>query len=165
MLKEEVVGILNPMGNIEIIEFFDYNCIHCKKEAKVIKEFLKLRKDVKVILRPIPILGQKSMYATQIGNAILFYEPEKFLKYFDSLMSDFGTSTDPIYDAIKASGISTEKIKEILEKNKVEIHNMIKRDANLADINGVRGTPAFIINGELLPGAISIDVLNRKIAK
>lgn len=161
--KDEKLAILNPNGKIEIIEFFDYNCGHCKREARVIKEFLRNRKDVRVVLRPIPILGQSSMYATQIGHGIMISEPDKYFKYFDSIMNDFGGSDDPIYQAIKDSGVDTEKLKNILETNKDEISTMIKNNAELADIFGVQGTPAFIINGELIPGAVGIEILNTAI--
>ena len=161
--KDEKLAILNPDGEIEIIEFFDYNCGHCKREAKVIKEFLKNRKDVKLILRPIPILGRASVYATQIGHAIMISEPDKYFKYYDSLMNNFGGDGDPIYEAIKDSGVNIEKLKNVLETNKDDISEMIKRDAELADRFGVQGTPAFVINGKLIPGTISLEELNSKI--
>ncbi len=160
--KDEKLAILNPDGKIEIMEFFDYNCGHCKRESKVVKEFLKNRKDVRLVLRPIPILGQASMYATQIGHGIMISEPDKYFKYYDSIMNNFGGSDDPIYEAIKDSGVDIEKLKSTLETNKDEISEMIKRDAELADSLGVQGTPAFIVNGELIPGAVGIDVLNEK---
>lgn len=162
MKQDQKIAVLNPSGKIEIIEFFDYNCIHCKREYKVIEELIKLRKDIRVVLRPIPILGKESMNATQIGNVILFLDPAKYLKYLTSIMKDFGTSSDPIHDAIKASGVSVEIIKNTLENNSKEIREMIKRDADLADKYGVQGTPAFVINGEVLEGETSLEELNRR---
>lgn len=161
-IKEEKLPILNPTGKIEIVEFFDYNCGHCKREAKVVDELLKNRKDVKVILRPIVILGQPSMYATQIGHAILLVEPDSYIKYFKSLMNNFDRDGDPIFRAINDSGVNVEKIKETLENKKDEISNMIKRDAELAEKLGIQGTPTFVINGEVIPGALSLEELNLK---
>ena len=160
--EKENHATLNPNGTIEIIEFFDYNCGHCKMESKVIEQLLGLRKDIKVVLKPIPILGQASLYATQIGHAILLAEPEKYLKYFHTLMNDFGDSDNPILNAIKESGADLEKIKKALNEKSTEIGKMIKKDIELADKNGVEGTPAFIINGELIPGAVQLEVLNKK---
>ncbi len=160
--QKENIAVLNPNGTIEITEFFDYNCGHCKRESKVIDQLLKLRKDIKIVLRPIPILGQSSLYATQIGHAILLAEPDKYFKYFDTLMKDFGGSDDPIYNAIKESKVDVEKVKNTLKEKDKEIGDMIKRDIELADKNGVQGTPAFIINGELIPGAVDLEVLNEK---
>jgi len=161
-LKDEKVAILNPNGTIEVIEFFDYNCGHCKRESKVIKEFLKNRKDVRIVLKPIPILGQASMYATQIGHGIMLSEPDKYLKYFDSIMDDTVANTDSIHEALKVSGVDIEKLKEILDKNKDQIGEIIRSDLELADNLGVQGTPAFVINGELISGAVGIDILNKK---
>ena len=38
MAQSIKLAIINPKGKNEIIEFFDYNCIHCKRVAKVIAD-------------------------------------------------------------------------------------------------------------------------------
>ena len=162
-VENKNLAILNPGGTIEIIEFFDYNCGHCKRESKVVDQLVKLRKDVKVVLKAIPILGQSSLYATQIGHAILISEPDKYFKYFDTLMNDFEISQDPIYNAIQQSNANIEVIKITLKNKDKEIGDMIKKDLELADKYGVQGTPAFVINGKLIPGAVGLEILNKEI--
>ena len=49
-------------------------------------------------------------------------------------------------------GINYDQLK--IDMNKDETILLINENYRLADLIGVRGTPAFIINNELIPGAI-----------
>jgi protein-disulfide isomerase len=156
-------GVINPKGTTEIIEFFDYNCGYCKMSAKNIDELLKARQDVKVILRPIPILGEASNYATQVGTAILMMEPTKYHTFFNEIMSGTARDEKGVEKAVEASGFKMSKVKKFLEENKEKIASAIEVNVNLARQIGINGTPAFIVNGELIPGAVSTDVLKSKL--
>lgn len=151
--------ILNPEGNIEVIEFFDYHCGHCKSQARVIDELLKDRKDIKVILRPIPILGEQSLYAIQIGYAILLFEPSKFQGYYSDCMINVNIDGDFIYNALNNSGINIKKLKEVLENKKEEIDSIIEFNMDSANKFGIRGTPSFVINGDIVVGELNLKNL------
>ncbi len=45
-----------------------------------------------------------------------------------------------------------------------EIDDIIRRNFELAQALDIRGTPAFIIGGEMVPGAIDIATMKQKIA-
>jgi len=45
-----------------------------------------------------------------------------------------------------------------------EIDQLIKRNCDLADALGIRGTPAFVIGDNLVPGAVDLQTLKQKIA-
>ena len=45
-----------------------------------------------------------------------------------------------------------------------EIDQLIKRNYDLADALGIRGTPAFVIGDNLVPGAVDLQTLKQKIA-
>lgn len=162
-MKNKKIAVLNPDGKKEIIEFFDYNCIHCKRVAKIIDDFLKSRKDVRVVLRPIPILGQNSLYATQIGYAILLLDINKYFNFFNLIMSSPNEIDELIHDILKKINISTEKLKTILKNNNNEIKILIEENINLAEQFKVQGTPSFIINGKLIQGVVDIETLNKNI--
>ena len=172
MEKEEVFKyishadpVLNSFGVIEIVEFFDYNCKHCKKEFDTIKKLLSNRVDVKIVLKAIPILGDSSIYATEIGHAILISEPKKYVNYFETLMDDLDYTNNPIYDVLILNDINIEKLKKILSLYKPRIDEIIKTDLEFADRFGVRSTPSFLINNELIQGTIDFKTLNEKIER
>lgn len=152
-------AILNPKAKALITEFFDYNCIHCKREFAVIEQLLTLNADVGVILRPIPILGENSLYATQIGHAILMMDNEKYVKYYESLMKNFDYEADHIQKALKAANVSTEELTNVLKSKSEEIGKAIQDDLDEADKLGINGTPAFVIDGKVIPGAVSYEEL------
>ena len=50
----------NPKGNVTLVEFFDYQCIHCKKMAPTIGELIKKDNNLRVIYKEFPIFGKSS---------------------------------------------------------------------------------------------------------
>lgn len=158
-------GVLNPKGSIEIVEFFDYNCGYCKMSSKNVEELLKERKDVKVILRPIPILGEASVYATQVGTAVVLMEPTKYPTYYKTVMNGSARSKEDVKKAVEASGMSMEKVEKFMQNNQDSINKIIDSNVNLARQIGINGTPAFIIKGELIPGAIDVETFKSKLNK
>ena len=65
--NDPIIG--NPDGDVTIIEFFDYQCGHCKNAHPTIKQLLSERDDIRVVLKEFPILGETSTYASQVALA------------------------------------------------------------------------------------------------
>jgi len=158
-------GVLNPSGTIEMVEFFDYNCHYCKLAKKNTDELLSKRKDVKIILRAIPILGDASKYATDVGVAILISDPSKYIKYYNMIMDGSARSQDDVHKVLADLGITKEAITNLLAKHKSKIDEIVSKNMKLAGDLGVNGTPAFIIKDELIPGAHDTETLNQKLKK
>ena len=158
-------AVLNSKGVIEVVEFFDYNCTYCKKAFRIIRRLLNNRNDIKIILKAIPIVNELSIYATEIGHAILMSEPNKYIQYFETLMNDFKCTKNPVYDVLVLNNININKLKKILSIYKPRIDEMIKNDLELANKFGIKKTPTFIINGEIIQGILDFNTLNNKIVK
>ncbi len=161
----KTAGVLNPKGTIELIEFFDYNCHYCQVAAKNVDELLNTRKDVRVILRAIPILGEPSNYATQVGTAVLMMEPAKYPVFYKGLMSGSARTKDGVVKAVEAAGLKMDRVEKFLERNQEQIKSAINANMDLARQIGINGTPAFIVNGELIPGAVDAATLSSKLVK
>lgn len=160
-LKDDTI-IVNPTGYFEVIEFFDYNCNHCKAQAKILREFVRSGKSIRLVKRPIVILGKVSCSATQIGYAIMMSEPDKFLAFLDSIMDNPKNDESQIKKALQDAEIDIEKLKKVLADNKQKIIELVKSNMNLAHEIGVIGAPAFLINGKLRLGELNIDELNKE---
>src|SRR5690606_24004629 len=82
----------------------------------------------------------------------------KYLSFHDALYAHNGRlSEDAILEVAQKVGLDTAKLKE--DMNKPEITAAIGRNLKLANELGLRGTPAFIINGHLIPRAMSYEML------
>ena len=144
----------NKDGEKIVIEFFDYNCGYCKRSFPELMELISENKDVKVILKELPVLGESSVLASKA--AIASKKQNKYFLMHQELMNLSGKiSINDIKDISGNIGINYEQLKT--DMNKDETVLLIKESYRLADLIGVRGTPAFIINKKLIPGAIGKD--------
>ena len=155
-----VVG--NPQGNVTIVEFLDYTCGYCKASAPGLQKLLATDKNVRVIFKDIPILGEVAQYAAKA--ALAAQKQGKYLSFHDALYAHNGRlSEDAILEVAQKVGLDTAKLKE--DMNKPEITAAIGRNLKLANELGLRGTPAFIINGHLIPRAMSYEMLQGCVAE
>lgn len=145
---------------ITIVEFFDYNCGYCKRSFAPLMEVLRENKDVRLVFKEYPILGEGSRDASSAALAI--EDKLKYLTYHSKLMTHQGRIEKPIID--KTLGdikLSAEKIRQKSGQPKFQSH--LENTRQLARSIGITGTPAFIINGTLFPGALDKDELNSAI--
>jgi protein-disulfide isomerase len=154
---ETNTGVANPNGKKIIVEFYDYNCGYCKMAARAIKEIIDADKDVKVIFREYPILSEMSLTAAQYSIAVAIAEPKKFEVFHENLFSGSAQSLQGIKDALNKSGISVDKIEKTLKSKKDDIEKRINSNREIASSLRLGGTPAFIVNGRLVPGYIDAE--------
>ena len=64
---DPVVG--NTNGSVTIVEFFDYRCPYCKQVAGTVADVLAADKDVRVVFKEFPILGEDSVDAARAALA------------------------------------------------------------------------------------------------
>jgi protein-disulfide isomerase len=164
--EDKTDPVHNPKGaNITVIEFFDYNCGYCKKAGKTVKSLLEKDKKIKFVYKEFPILGKASEDLAKVALAVNILYPKKYKKFHDAIMiSNIRTKNDAIAKA-KKLGINTKKLKKILKIKAKEIEIKISKNRRLANSLGITGTPAFIVGGELVPGAISLKDLQKLVAQ
>ena len=63
-----------------------------------------------------------------------------------------------------AAGVGIDVAKLELDMQDPAIVETINHSYSLADVLGIKGTPAFIIGDQLIPGVITTDELQRRIA-
>jgi len=156
-VEDPSIGSDNP--DISVVLFSDYNCGFCKKSHPEIQKLLQADDNVRVVIKEFPILGEMSQVAALSSLAINTLYPEKFVAFQDHLYSSNLRSIDEVFAIASSLGISTEELRAEIGK---PVHQQ-KLAANLMlgeklDING---TPAFVIDGEIYPGALSAEELIR----
>ena len=151
-------------GKIIITKFFDYNCGYCKKAWKELNQVLKNNKDVKVVFKEIPILGDNSKLLAKYALAVHEMAPNKYYDFHSKLMQSEGSiNEDKLEDIAKGLGINPEKLEDLAEEERIE--ETIDKNTRLANKIGINGTPAFVIGGKLFPGMLSYDNIVESIIK
>lgn len=150
----------NPKGDITIIEFMDYRCGYCKAAKATLDAVVKQDGNIRVIYKEFPILGPVSTYASRA--ALASRKQGKYIAYHDALMGYEGNLTPgKVLDLAEKVGLDVDKLKK--DMGSKEVSDIIERNHAIAREMGIRGTPAFILGNELIPGAVNADSLKQKI--
>ncbi len=164
--ENPVIG--NPKAKIAIIEFFDYQCSHCKSMAIVVKKVLKNNPNVRLIAKELPIFGGASSYAAKAALAATKQGSQKYEKFHNALIASSGPlSQSKILKIAKQSGLNVTQLKQAM--NDPDIAAQIKQNFKLAKQLNIMGTPAFVIGNpkksafKFVGGAVSQQVLQQKI--
>ncbi len=145
----------NPNGDIVVVAFYDYNCSFCKKANDYENEIIASDSGVKVVLRPIPILGGTSTYAAKIALAVQRVSSNNFLNVHNELMKMQEISEENVKTMLAKYNIDYSLIEN--EVNSYSVRQIIAKNFDLAKELGIKGTPSYIINGNFAPGLIPTE--------
>jgi hypothetical protein len=150
----------NPKGDVTIVEFFDFQCGYCKLSEADVLRIMKEDKNVKFIYKDFPILGPLSVTASKAALAAA--KQNAYIKMHDALMAKKEhLSEDMIYDIAKSAGLDVSKLKKDMADD--SIAKQIELNTDLGRDVGVRGTPMFIINDSVYPGALQFEQLKKAV--
>jgi protein-disulfide isomerase len=139
-------------AKVTIIEFSDFQCPYCEKGYTTMEQILeKYPNDVKLVFINFPLsfheYAQKAAEAGECANA-----QGKFEEYYNKLFENQDALTmDDLKQYASDLDLDTEVFNTCLDSG--EMADTVKGDAALGEENGVTGTPAFFINGQMLVGA------------
>jgi len=132
----------NKNSNLVIVEFFDYQCPHCRDMKDTINSLLEKNSTLKVIYKMLPIFGETSAYAAKAGLAA--YKQGKFSQVNNALLTaSLPMSKDSILATIQQAGMSTRQFNSMF--NSTAFESELKQNEALAQEMHLMGTPAFII--------------------
>jgi protein-disulfide isomerase len=151
----------NPKGDVTLVEFFDYRCPYCKQVAPSLEALLAEDKRLRIVMKEFPILGQDSIVAARA--ALAAERQGKYFKFHNALMAvKGGLGEDTVYKTAAAVGLDVERLKADMARPEIEAQ--LRATYELAQALRIRGTPAFVVGGELIPGAVDLATLRQKIA-
>jgi protein-disulfide isomerase len=151
----------NPNGDVVIVDFNDYQCPYCKKAHKAMKSVVAADGKVKIIYKDLPILGEASKIAAVAALASV--KQGKHQAFHDALMEFTGKlDRDKIFEIAASVGLDRAQLEKDMEDPKLKQH--IERNLELASALGIRGTPAFVIGTQFVPGAVDAAALKQLIA-
>lgn len=152
----------NPQGRVTIVEFFDYQCGYCKREALELKRLLQTDSDIRLVYKDLPILGPASVFAARA--ALAAQKQGKHEALHAALMAASEKLTDQEVLRIAAqAGLDAAK----LEKDMADpsVSQALDRNFRLQRALNIQGTPALIVGTELIPGAASLETLKALVAR
>ena len=151
----------NPKGDVTIVEFFDYNCPYCKNIVPALENILQNDKNVRLIFKEFPILGAGSKKAA--AWALAAHRQGKYVDFHNGLMSARQKVDDALLEKVaKAVGLDIAQAEKDAQSG--EIEKQIEKNISLGASLGLSGTPVLIIGDEIIPGAVSLEEMQKAIA-
>jgi len=152
---EDVLG--NPDGDVTIVEFSDYQCGYCKRVFPELMQAVEADGNVRLIIRELPILGPESVVAARA--AVASRTQGLYPEFHKALMGmKGGVSEASVMQLAAEVGLDVETLRK--DMNDPALDEIFGQNIALAKQLGVSGTPAFVIGGTLVPGAVSGEQLN-----
>jgi protein-disulfide isomerase len=149
---------------VVLVEFSDFQCVYCRKFwqetlPRIEEHYIRSGK-VRFVYRHLAILGEASVLAAQA--AACAHDQGKFWEYHDAL---FRNSSPLAYTAARLkryagqSGLDEQPFSACLDSG--QHADRVEAERVLGRTLGASGTPAFLINGQLLIGAYPFEVFQQ----
>ena len=151
----------NPDGSVTMAEFFDYNCGYCKRAMSDVLALIESDKDLRVVFKEWPILGEGSRFAARA--ALASRRQDKYWEFHLALMETRSVNEATTLEVAERIGLDVEQLKADMEAP--EVAAVIDRNMGLASALGIQGTPAFFIGDQFIPGAVGHEALSKAIAE
>lgn len=148
----------NPQGSVTIVEFFDARCGYCKQLHTTRETLLQRERDVRVVMKDMPILGPNSVAAARA--LIAAQRQNQYAALHDALMRLREEPTEPVLRR-EAERLRLDWARLRRDMDDAATTARIERNLELARALGIQGTPALIIGTMLLPGAADLATLQR----
>lgn len=161
-------SIGDKAASVTLVEFFDYQCGHCRQMESTISDLASQNKDLRIVFKELPIFGGTSNYAAKAALAVSMADPSKYYAFHNALLASNGPlNPDSIAAIAKKAGVDIAKMKK--DMNSPAIDQELKANFALAQALKVMGTPTFVIANKaqtkfgFIPGATSLDDLKNQI--
>jgi len=152
----------NPEGDVTIAEFYDYNCPYCKKSHADLMAMISEDGNIRFVHKEYPILGPGSLIAARA--ALAARKQEKYEIFQNALMNYPGKLDDwSVMDVAADAGLNVSQLEKDMEDPLLDAD--LARIRALAKSLGIDGTPAYIIDDRLIPGAVPIESIQEIIAE
>jgi protein-disulfide isomerase len=142
-----------------VVEFYDYNCPYCRASLPSVEKFYQAHKnDTRFAFIEFPIKGDDSITAARVALAAR-NQPDKYLALHFALMGEKElVNQEVLIKDAQAAGLDMKKLNADMQNPAVM--KTIDASIDLAKKAGIDGTPTFIVNGVMHPGAVDDATLN-----
>lgn len=132
----------NPKGSVTLIEFFDYQCVHCRRLAPSIAALVDKDPNLRVVYKEFPIFGKDSEFATRAALAANMQG--KYSAFHNALMGSTKPLTnEQVLALAKQAKLNIRRLKKDMHSPAVD--KEIKDNRALAQALNIAVTPSLII--------------------
>jgi protein-disulfide isomerase len=147
---------------VNVVEVYDFNCGYCKKAFNDINKLISEKVKANFYFLDYPVLSKNSELLSRFSVAAHKLDPSKYFKVHASLMMNArGKSKEQLLDLMQSHGYNRNAFSRKLESKEVTKQLQWNREAGQK--LSINGTPAFIINDEIIDGYMGYDRLKQKI--
>ena len=167
MLGGLTAGSPTESTKMTIVEFADFQCIHCKMAGPTLHAFIASRPDVRIIFYPFPLDGKCNPAITRSGDG-LSCKLAKLALCAEKTGQGF-QAHDWLFDRFGEWPVDVaEKLARDLKLDLGELEKCVGNEstqqqlltiAELGKKVGVEGTPTILVNGRPLPRGQLLGVL------
>jgi len=143
-----VVG--NAKGDVPVIEFFDYNCGYCKRAFVDLASLIDKDRQVRVILKELPILSKGSEETATVALAAKMQG--KYWEFHRAMLESTGQANEASALRI-AEKVNLDMAKLKKDMASPQVKKEIDETRALAAKLGIQGTPHFMVGDRSIPGA------------
>lgn len=143
---------------VTIIEFSDFQCPFCSRAAETVDQLRKkYGNKIKLAFKQFPLpMHQDARPAAEASMCVNEQGTEKFWKFHDLAFKNQDKLDKANLEKLaKDSGADPKKFTECVDQKKYA--NYVQQDMEYGEKVGVRSTPTFFINGQLVSGAVPIE--------
>lgn len=146
LLNDKTVPAIGPQdAKVALIEFFDYQCSVCTRQAPVIESLMKANPQVRFIFKEWPIFGYRWKPSFQAAETGLRSWQQKggdaYMKYHNALFAsghiEGALTQKDVSRAASAAGAGKLKNNDMLDT--------LSRTDILAKNTGLQGTPGIVV--------------------
>lgn len=132
----------NPKGNVTLVEFFDYQCVHCKRMKPIVSELSSKNPKLRVIYKELPIFGKRSETASRAALAAA--KQGKYAEMQAALLKIEKRLDDAlVMSTAESVGLDMAKLKQDMKSKAID--EELAANQALAEKLNLMGTPAFIL--------------------
>ena len=154
----------SPDAPVTMVYFTDFQCGYCRKFVretlpKLEKQYMSTGK-VRLAFRHLAILGEASVHAARAASCA--FDQGKFWEYHDAL---FGNTSPVAFTDTRlkryAADLGLDEAKFAACVDNKTYASRVEAETLIGRALGATGTPAFLINGQLLLGAYPFEVFQQ----
>lgn len=155
----------NPKGDVNFVEFFDYNCGYCKRAMGDMLDLIKFDPNLRVTLKEFPVLSPGSVEAARVAIAVHMQDPsgKKYLQFHQKLLGGAGQA-DKARALAAAKDVGADMARLDKDLTSPQINETLKENFKIAEDMGLTGTPSYVIGKDVVVGAVGLADLTKKVA-
>jgi protein-disulfide isomerase len=140
----------NPIGDVSVVEFFDYNCGYCRRALPDVVKLVNNDGKIRLVLKDLPIFGDESEAAAKAALASM--KQGKYFEMHQKLFSEPGKADkEKALKIAKELGLDLDKLQKDMEDPSVA--QALAENKDLAQKLGLQGTPLYLIGDKVVAGA------------